>query len=86
MIADVEPHAGKGERRPVTFAQAENVAIESDCAIEVLYVNEDLADARQSRADWYWVSHDFAPLPDLSGFRIPRLLTYYQHPSGKETF
>jgi len=35
----------------------EYVAIESDCAIEILNVDKDLTDARQSRANWYWGSH-----------------------------
>src|SRR3981081_3291158 len=53
-----EGHAG---RRLKQKCHAEYLAIESDRAVEILYVDEDLTDARQTRANWDWVSHDFAP-------------------------
>ena len=53
---------GHARRRLKQKSHAEYIAIKSDGPVEVLYVNEDLADARQTRANWYWVSHGFAPL------------------------
>jgi hypothetical protein len=51
-----------GRRRLKKKSHAEDVAIESDRAFEVFYINEDLSNSRQGRANWYWVAHDFAPL------------------------
>src|SRR5882672_12123749 len=44
---------------------AEHIAIKANRPVEVMHVDEDLADARKGRADRYWRGHD-SLLPKLS--------------------
>src|SRR5260370_7712823 len=45
---------GRGEK----VGHAEDIEIKGKRRVEVMHVDEDLADARKGRADWYWGSHE----------------------------
>src|SRR5260370_27337782 len=44
-------HVGRSLKK---VGHAEHIAIKGNRPVEVMHVDEDLADARKGRADWYW--------------------------------